>query len=103
MLVYMDISLLVAVDGKKKVIDKEIQEICASVNIVEDHHILDHTLATLTQLSRSLQTHLDRNDKNNSEFPIKDHFAPSQKNEKQLTFTRTTAPAGRKKKDLKLL
>ena len=72
------------------------------MSIVEDHHILDHTLATLTQLSRSLHTHLEGLEEINSEFPIKDHFAPSPKNEKQLNFTRTTASAGRKKKNLKL-
>ena len=69
---------------------------------VEDQQILDHTLATLTQLSRSLHTHLEGKKELSSEFPIEDHFAPSQKNEKQLNFTRTTASAGRKKKDLKL-
>ncbi len=98
-LIYLFLSI--AVDGKKA-IDRELQNIGTSLGTVEDQHILDHTLATLTQLSRSLHTHLEGNEELRSEFPIKDHFAPSQRNEKQLSFTRTTASAGRKKKDLKL-
>lgn len=78
-------------------IDLEIKSILASLERVEDHFILDHALATLTQLSRSLQPHVRKEDCSN--FVVKDHFAPSQKNEKQLAFTRTTASAGRKKKD----
>lgn len=35
---------------------------------------------------------------NCTDFKIKDHFAPSQKNEKQLVFKRTTMSAGRKRK-----
>lgn len=94
----------IAVDGKRKEIDQKMKDILTSVSVVEDYYILDHTIGTLTQLSRSLHTHLEKaEDSNvNSDFPIKDHFAPSQKNEKQLIFKRTTAPAGRKKKDLKL-
>ena len=96
--------MYVVIDGKRKEIDKEMKDILTSVSLVEDHYILDHTIAILTQLSRTLYTHLERSEDSNvnSDFPIKDHFAPSQKNEKQVIFKRTTAPAGRKKKDLKL-
>ena len=93
--------LNIAVEGKIRAIDKELANICTSVSRVGDHHILDHVLATVSQLTRSLNAHLAEKEEVSSEFPIKDHFAPSQKNEKQLNFTRTTASAGRKK-DLKL-
>lgn len=92
--------IITALDGKKKAIDLEIQSIIASLGTVEDHHVLDHALATLSQLSRSLQPHVRKwNEEECSDFVVKDHFAPSQKNEKQLVFVRTTASAGRKKKN----
>ena len=47
---------------------------------VEDQQILDHTLATLTQLSRSLHTHLEGKEELSSEFPIKDHYLRRMKN-----------------------
>ena len=44
-----------------------------------------YILATLSQLSRSLQAHLDKDEERNGSLPIiiKEHFAPCQKNEKQ--------------------
>lgn len=78
----------------------EIKSIITSLQSVEDHHILDHTLATLTQLTRSLQPHVrEQEGEEPTDFLVKDLFSPSQKNEKQLVFTRTTESAGRKRKD----
>ena len=74
--------LIIAIEGKIRATDKEVENICTSVSRVEDHHILDHALVTLTQLSRSLNAHLAEKEAVSSEFPIKDHFAPSQKNKK---------------------
>ena len=62
--------LIIAVEGKIRAIDKEVENIRTSVSRVEAHHILDHALVTLTQLSRSLNTHLAEKEEVSSEFPI---------------------------------
>ena len=91
---------MTAIVGKKAAIDSELKVIIASLQLVEDHHTLDHVLSTLTQLSRSIQSHVrEQNKEECSDFKIKHHFSPSQKNEKQLVFKRTTESAGRKRKD----
>ena len=72
-------------------IDMEIKSILGNLKSVEDHTILDHTLATLVPLSRSLESHVrNQNLEDESEFEIKDHFAPSQNYEKQLVFQKKT-------------
>ena len=82
-------------------IDMEIKSILGNLKSVEDHTILDHTLATLVQLSWSLASHArNQNLEDEIEFEIKDHFAPSQNYEKQLVFQRNTKSAGRKKNNL---
>ena len=63
----------IAVDGKRKEIDQKMKDI---LSVVEDYYILDHTIGTLTQLSRSLHTHLEKAEDSNvhSDFPIKEGF-----------------------------
>ena len=91
-------NFILAIEGKA--INIEIRAIASNIDSVNDHAVLDHALATLTQLSRSIETNLNSAadvEKIEADFEFKDHFAPAQKNEKQLFLKRTSDSAGRKK------
>ena len=74
---------------------------------ITDTHILDHALATLSQLASSLKasipTQCNEDSNQPTSFSPVDHFAPAQKNEIQLCFKRTTHSAGRKQKMVPLV
>jgi len=71
------------------------EEITNLVQSTEDHGVLDHALAnvipSLRSLTDSKPSHLEP-----SSFTVPNKFAPAQKNEKQLKFTKLKTP-GRKK------
>ena len=93
-------NFILAIEGKRRAINIEIRAIASNIDSVNHHAVLDHALATLTQLSRSIETNLNSAadvEKIEADFEIKDLFAPAQKNEKQLFFKRTSDSAGRKK------
>ena len=88
--------------GKKHTITIYLDEIGNSVeNIIDDEAILDHTIAKLLPIITSLRAHLtqsidDEDDVDIQDFEVTEKFAPSQKNEVQLSFRKVNTP-GRKK------
>ena len=90
--------------GKKHAITTYLDEIGNSVENIDDEGILDHTIAKLLPIITSLRAHLtqpidDEDDVDIQDFEITEKFAPSQKNEVQLSFRKVNTP-GRKKTKL---
>ena len=91
-------------EQKRKAIKAEAEKVLSYTQEVTDTHILDHTIATLSQLSTSLLAHLpsSTSDQQPTTFVDVEKFAPAQKNEPQIQFKRTTSSAGRKQKIIPL-
>lgn len=76
---------------------------------INDPHLLDHALATLSILGSSLEAHVaDASTAPKAKMEIKsftvvDKFAPAEKNELQPQFKKTTDNAGRKQKMVPLM
>ena len=90
--------------GKKHTITTYLDEIGNSVENIDDEGILDHTIAKLLPIVTSLRSHLiqsidDEDDVDVQDFEVTEKFAPSQKNEVQLSFRKVNTP-GRKKTKL---
>ena len=84
------------ITGRKRAIKHYIDEISSAVGSIDDVNTLDRILSLLMQATSSVKV-LSSED-NTMEFEIKDHFAPTQKNETQLQFKKTCADPGRKSK-----
>ena len=93
-----------AINGRKKTIQQYAAAITSNIQDVDDPNTLDRVLALLTQASASLTAAAEAcsDNKQVNTFVKKDHFAPTQKNETQLRFKRTTKPPGRKKQYIPL-
>ena len=93
----------VAIETRRKAIQKEIEMIAQATETLDDTHILEHAQTVLSQLSATLKTHLTPCEEvPKINFTNTEKFAPAQKNEKQLRFFKTTHSAGRKQKLLPL-
>ena len=81
-----------------------IDEISKSVEKIDEADILDHAIAKLLPIVTSLRNSMagSRDNEDDSvdvqNFDITEVFAPSQKNEKQLSFHKVKTPGRRKSK-----
>ena len=91
---------IIDVLGRKKAINKYLENIKFSVDSIDDPNTLDRMLALLMKANASGTTISDRNPP--YKFEKKDHFAPRQKNEIQFRFTKTSENPGRKQKNIPL-
>ena len=88
--------------------ESETEQVLKLSRTINDPHLLDHALATLSILASSLEAHVadaSRDSKAKTEiksFTVVDKFAPAEKNEPQPRFKKTTDSAGRKQKMVSL-
>ena len=81
-----------------------IDEISKSVEKINEADILDHAIAKLLPIVTSLRNNMAGSRDNEDDsvdvqtFDITEVFAPSQKNEKQLSFHKVKTPGRRKSK-----
>ena len=98
-------NTIIALHGKRLTIRSYIDEIDKSVEEIDEAGILDHVIARLFPILTSLRASIAgfRDNEDDSvdiqNFEIKELFAPSQKNERQLSFHKVKTP-GRKKTKL---
>ena len=79
---------MTAVSGRKKAIKEYLEKITLSVESTNDPETLDRILALLIKADASVTTY-DRIDSSpHQKFEKKDKFAPRQKNETQLCFSK---------------
>ena len=71
----------------------------SSVDSIDDPNTFDRILALLMKADTST---LISNSNPHYKFNKRDHFAPRQKNETQLCFTKTSENPGRKQKNIPL-
>ena len=90
---------IIDVLGRKKAIDKYLEKIKFSIDSIDDPNTLDRILALLMKADTST---LISDSNPHHKFDKKDHFAPRQKNEIQLRFTKTSENPGRKQKNIPL-
>ena len=67
------------------------------VKTVDDKGVLDHIIARLLPVLTSLRAQQQIATEPDKDFLVKDTVAPTQKNETQIRFFRTTGTAGRKR------
>ena len=84
---------------KKNAINKYLEKIKCSVASIDDPNTLDRILALMMKANASTAIS-DSNPP--SKFEKIDHFAPRQKNEIQVQFTKTSENPGRKQKNMLL-
>ena len=85
--------------GRKKAINQYLQKIKLGMDYINEPNTLDRILALLIKANASI-TVSDSNAQ--QKFEKKDHFAPRQKNETQLRFTKTANNPGKKQKYMPL-
>lgn len=86
------------VTGKKKAIHNLLDDIRDNIDCLDDPNILERVLALLTQASVGIKAAVPAPVDSLKEFEKKDYFAPTQKNETQLRFKKTSGNPGRKRK-----
>ena len=89
------------VQHKRNAIVAETEKIIAHTQAVDDIHMLEHAVATLSKLSATLLSHVSSEStaaNQPNSFVEVETFAPAQRNEPQLQFKKTTGSAGRKQK-----
>lgn len=90
----MDIinNIIITLQGKRSTIRTYINEIDKSIKEIDEAGILDHTIARLLPIVTSLRASIARSRNNEDDsvdihnFDTKELFAPSQKNERKLSF-----------------
>lgn len=87
---------------KKKSIMDHLENIKGHIHDVDDPDTIDRVYALLIQTNEAIRIAAANEDSQLKKFIKKDHFFPTQKNEKQLTFKKTTADPGRKKRSLSM-
>lgn len=90
---------IIDVLGRRKAINKYLEKIKFSVDSIDDANTLDRILALIMKANASTTI---SNSNCPYKFEKKDHFAPRQKNEIQLRFTKTSENPGRKQKNIPL-
>ena len=96
------------ISAKHLAVESETNRVLTLSREVNDPHLLDHALATLSMLASSLQAHVTDKTRNSeaeiesNSFKVVDKFAPAEKNETQPRFKKTTDTAGRKQKMISL-
>jgi len=88
--------------AKRKVVVSTLDEIKCGVEGLNDSDALDRILALLTQASASIKAAVIPVEYQPQRLEKKDHFFPTQKNETQLKFMKTTANPGRKPQNIPL-
>ena len=82
--------------GKRSLITRSLSDIAAYASLVKDAGVLDHVQAKLLPVVASLQAHLEEAqghcEEQKLDFVVTEKFAPTQKNEKQLTFHKVNTP-----------
>ena len=99
----MSFFLNVCLQEKCDLICEEVGRVTSLLEAVSDVHILEHALTIMKQLTVTLKTNTHQESSSNEQiqpppFNVLTHFAPAEKNEKQLKFKKTTKSAGRKQK-----
>jgi len=93
----MSYTFYIGLKGKRETIVPYPKEVTNLVQSTEDHGALDHTLANGIPIATSLRNNTSSDlEVSTCSFTVENKFAPSQKNEKQLKFTKRKTP-GRKK------
>ena len=90
--------VLIDIMAKKKAALLVVDEIKKGIDGLNDPNGMDRVLALLSQASASIKAAMVPMDTQTQPFEKKDHFYPTQKNETQLKFRKTTTSPGRKKK-----
>ena len=98
--IYMCICRYIAT--KKKAVLSVLEDIKKGVDDLNDSNGLDRVLALLNQAFSSIKAEITPKDTDNLHFEKKDHFYPTQKNETQLKFKKTTTNPGRKRQNVPL-
>ena len=88
--------------AKKNAVLLIIDDISKAIENVNDTNALDRVLALLTQVSTSIKAATMPLGTETMQFEKKDHFHPTEKNETQLRFKKTTTNPGRKKQNIPL-
>ena len=89
--------------------ESETEQLLKVLRKINDPHLLDHALATLSILASSLEAHVadSQSDpdakKEIKSFAVVDKFAPAEKHELQPRFKKTADSAGRKQKMVPLM
>lgn len=93
----MSYAFYIGLKGKRETIVSYLKEVTNLVQSTEDHGALDHTLAKVIPIATSLRNNTSSDlEVSTCSFTVENKFAPAQKNEKQLKFTKRKTP-GRKK------
>lgn len=87
------------VSGRKKAINEYLQRIKLGIDCINEPNTLDRILALLIKADASITV---PGSNIQQKFDKKDHFAPRQKNETQLSFAKTADNPGRKQKYIPL-
>ena len=85
--------------GRKKAINRYLEKIKLGIEDTNEPNTLDRILALLMKVDASITV---SDSTIQEKFDKKDHFAPRQKNETQLRFTKTIDNPGRKQKYIPL-
>ena len=76
--------------AKKKAVVSVLDEIKEGIDAINDSNAINRVLALLLQASASIKAASIPMDTETLQFEKKDHFYPTQKNEIQLRFKKTT-------------
>ena len=84
--------------AKKDTIKEYLLEINAVLESVDDHRILDNTLASIMPIMTTLRSSVQQKQLAVKNFEITTQFAPAQKNETQLRFEKLKTPGKKSSK-----
>ena len=87
-----DIHIHAGMKAKKDTIKEYLLEINTVLESVDDHGILDHTLASIMPIMTTLRSSVQQKQLAVKNFEITTRFAPAQKNETQLRFEKLKTP-----------
>lgn len=102
-----ELSQIIVTDAvlerKRTAVHLQIDRVASLIQAVDDAHVLDHSLTTLTKLATTLEANsevhsLSNDNSQPANFVPIVHFSPAEKSETQMRFRKTTNSAGRKQK-----